>query len=412
MRKERDKTISVVVIVYNVLPYLKECVESIRRQTYKDLEIILVDDGSTDRSGEFCEEFKALDSRIIVVHKPNGGLVSARKAGVDVATGAYCAFVDGDDWIDEDTYETMYQYVNRYSADIVAAGIVRNYPDKVIREKNLLPVGYYDKEKLIAAVYPRMMYDMERKACFIDPSLCNKLFKSKLIKSRFREIDEQIFYLGEDAATTYPILLRAETMYVTDHSMYHHRILPVVPGDASYKRKQVYERLLLFYKSLKKDYEKSKYANIVLPQLNGYFLHLLSTITAEAIGLNIFDFYHNLFYRDQQVNQSVTYESDIKYKINDEVIDKFQRVVLYGAGNVGKDYFYQLSKKGVIIYWVDGNNSYYKGFGLDVHPVTDIPKDDYDAYILATVKHENAKSMRKVLQNQGIANDKIIQFIE
>lgn len=411
-QKKENNTISIIVIIYNVARFLEECIKSIQNQTYKNLEIILVDDGSTDESGRICDEYAAKDKRIIVIHKKNGGLISARKAGIKIATGTYCAFVDGDDWIDEDTYESMYKFVNEYYVDIIAAGIIRNYPHKTIRETNLLPVGYYDKELLEKDVYPKIMYDMERKACFVDPSLCNKLFRTIIIKKCLEETDEHIFYLGEDAANTYPAFLRAESIYVTDKAMYHHRILEVSQGDTSYKRERVYERLLLFYKYLKRIFEKSEYADIVLPQLNGYFLHLLSTITKEAIGLNIFDFYHNLFYRDQRTNRTTTYGDGIKYKMKEETLGKYQKVVLYGAGNVGKDCFYQLSKKGVAVYWIDSNYLYYKGFGLDVHSINTLPKEGYDAYILATVKPENAAEMHQLLLKKGITESKIIHFSE
>lgn len=101
--------ISVIVPIYNVAVYLEQCMESILRQTYTELEIILVDDGSTDGCYQICEEYKKKDSRVVVLHKENGGLVSARKAGIQAATGNYIAWVDGDDWIEPDMYERMYR---------------------------------------------------------------------------------------------------------------------------------------------------------------------------------------------------------------------------------------------------------------------------------------------------------------
>ena len=93
--------ISIIVPVYNAEKYLNRCIDSILKQTFTDLEIILVDDGSTDDSLKICEEYQKQDDRIIVIHKDNGGSTSARKAGVRIAKGAYIAFVDSDDWIDE-----------------------------------------------------------------------------------------------------------------------------------------------------------------------------------------------------------------------------------------------------------------------------------------------------------------------
>lgn len=113
-----EARISIVVPVYNVEHYLPKCIESIINQTYQNLEIILVDDGSTDRSGFICDQYAALDSRIKVVHKENGGLSDARNAGIDIAAGDFLGFVDSDDWIDEDMYELLYQLIIKYGADI------------------------------------------------------------------------------------------------------------------------------------------------------------------------------------------------------------------------------------------------------------------------------------------------------
>ena len=106
--------ISVIVPIYNVEAYLPQCIESILHQTYTDLEIILIDDGSKDGCAGICEEYRQRDSRIVVIHKENGGLVSARKAGLKAAAGAYIAYVDGDDWIEPNMYECMYHIMIKY----------------------------------------------------------------------------------------------------------------------------------------------------------------------------------------------------------------------------------------------------------------------------------------------------------
>lgn len=114
---------SVVVPMYNVEVYLPKCVESLRNQTLKDIEIILVDDESPDRCGELAEGYAVLDPRVKVVHRPNGGLGPARNSGIEVATGEYVGFVDSDDWIDPDMYERLYEAATSTSADIVYTGL-------------------------------------------------------------------------------------------------------------------------------------------------------------------------------------------------------------------------------------------------------------------------------------------------
>ena len=111
--------ISVIVPVYNVEKYLGKCVDSILAQTYENLEIILVEDGTKDNSGAICDAYAAKDSRIRVIHKENGGLSSARNAGMDIARGEYFGFVDSDDWIEPKMYETLLNLAEKYHADLV-----------------------------------------------------------------------------------------------------------------------------------------------------------------------------------------------------------------------------------------------------------------------------------------------------
>lgn len=124
--------ISVIVPIYGVEDYLPKCLESIIHQTYGDLEIILIDDGSQDNCPSICEEYSLKDNRIIVVHKENGGLSSARNAGLDIATGEYVSFVDGDDWLEPRMLESLHNAVVKYKAEIVTCGINRITDSKVI----------------------------------------------------------------------------------------------------------------------------------------------------------------------------------------------------------------------------------------------------------------------------------------
>lgn len=117
--------ISVIVPVYNVNMYLDKCIQSIVNQSYQQIEIILVDDGSTDNSGEICDRWEAKDSRIKVIHKENGGLASARNTGLDIAVGKYIAFVDSDDYIRNDMYENMIKCMKDNQSDLVCCGRYR-----------------------------------------------------------------------------------------------------------------------------------------------------------------------------------------------------------------------------------------------------------------------------------------------
>ena len=127
--KQQEELISIIVPIYNIEPYLEDCIKSLTVQTYKNIEIILVDDGSTDGCPDICDKYASLDSRIVVIHKKNGGLVSARKAGLEKSSGKYIGYVDGDDWVEPLMYEDMYNNMKTSNSDIVASGHKRDLLD-------------------------------------------------------------------------------------------------------------------------------------------------------------------------------------------------------------------------------------------------------------------------------------------
>ncbi len=136
------KKISVIIPVYNVENDIRFCLDSVLNQTYKNLQIILVDDGSTDSSGDICDEYKNKDSRIQVIHKQNGGLSDARNKGLEIADGDYIAFLDSDDYIYKTFYEELYNLITKYDADISECNFLRinDYNEtahKLFENKNL-----------------------------------------------------------------------------------------------------------------------------------------------------------------------------------------------------------------------------------------------------------------------------------
>ncbi len=150
--------ISVVVPVYKVEKYLNRCVDSIIRQSFDDLEIILVDDGSPDQCPAICDQLAELDSRIVVIHKENGGLSSARNAGIKVATGRYIGFVDSDDAIDESMYSRMYELITKYQVSFVMSDYTRVLADGVQYLKSLeISGGLYDRKKIEKEIFPQLI---------------------------------------------------------------------------------------------------------------------------------------------------------------------------------------------------------------------------------------------------------------
>lgn len=168
--------ISVIVPVYNVEEYLPKCIESIRNQTHKNIEIILVNDGSTDRCGNICNEYAALDHRIKVIHQKNEGLAGARNTGIEAATGEYLAFVDSDDWIDADMYEVLHNLIIENEADIAMCR-VREISQKGIIDESTNDIVVCDStEALILIVTKANNYKLEH-------GITNKLIKWELIRN-------------------------------------------------------------------------------------------------------------------------------------------------------------------------------------------------------------------------------------
>ena len=205
---EQEK-ISVTVPVYNVREYLERCFNSIVNQSYRNLEILLVDDGSTDGSGALCDELANRDSRVRAIHKINGGLGSARNAGIAAATGEILSFIDSDDWIETEMYQSMVSRMHRDQSQIIACGIQRVTEAGTVSyyNDNLEERGLYSTEEALCEL-PRN----ER----LSNSMCNKLFRRETIEGL--AINEKIAY--EDNPFTPQCIARAERISYTAEPFY------------------------------------------------------------------------------------------------------------------------------------------------------------------------------------------------
>ena len=183
-KKEENRMVSVIVPVYNVEQYLEKCIDSIRRQTYKNLEIILVDDGTTDDSGMLCDVYTKIDDRIKVIHKENGGISDARNAGLDVAQGEYIAFVNGDDFIHPEMYETMVHMIEAEQSDMVFCGFQKaGKYDEVDMDIELIT----ESPEFLTGRRMQNLY-LHNKYSKIMAATWNKLYKASMFQEvRFRE---------------------------------------------------------------------------------------------------------------------------------------------------------------------------------------------------------------------------------
>lgn len=216
---------SVVVPVYNVEKYLKECIESLINQTYKeDFEIILVDDGSSDNSPQICDEYAEKDKRIKVIHKENGGLVSARKIGGNAATGEYIICVDSDDWVELNYLENVANVANTGDIDIICCEMIQT--DKITEKHVRLSIreGYYDLNDIAAYIYPYLIKDAEGRN--FNNSLCTMAIKRQLYLKYQNFVDDQIC-MGEDVAVVKPCVCAANTLYIIKKPFYYYRNNPI-----------------------------------------------------------------------------------------------------------------------------------------------------------------------------------------
>lgn len=203
--------ISVIISVYNAAPYIERCINSILCQTYTDLEVIAVDDGSTDDSGAICERLAQSDERIVVIHKENGGTASARNAGIDAAKGDFLSFIDADDYIESNMYEEMLAEMSDKSISIVCCGVIvtelnGNEHIQVRKEKKI-----FSKEEAL--------YDFFVRKGNVHPSVWNKLYRRDLFDKgpRFK-----VSIIHEDTEIIPRFLDASEYVLVMNKAFYHY----------------------------------------------------------------------------------------------------------------------------------------------------------------------------------------------
>jgi len=202
--------VSIIVPVYGVESYLPECVESLLGQTYRNLEVILVDDGSPDHCGQLCDAYGARDSRVKVIHKPNGGAASARNAGLDAATGDYICFVDSDDAVAPDYVETLLRHLEQEKADIAVCGFSLYAKSGKHPCQELEPAGIYTGREYLEQF-------LKNWTCAL---LWNKMYRKRTIGSLRMEEGHRI----DDEFFTYRVVLNAGKIVVSGESVYDYRL--------------------------------------------------------------------------------------------------------------------------------------------------------------------------------------------
>lgn len=375
--------ISVIVPIYNVENYLKKCIESIINQEYRYLQIILVDDGSLDRSGDICDEYALVDERIEVIHKENGGLVSARKHGLALAKGEYIGFVDGDDYIDPTFYQRLLAKIVESGADFVHSCFISE-DNAVEVVNNPYEPGIFDLSDIQAEFIKNYILQLDGDL-HMDHNLVSKLFKADIIKKSYLEVPD-FQSRGEDMLAVCDCILNCKKIYLDTKAGYHY----VMRNDSITHCNNI-EGIIDFaslYKCLMNLFGKYGVLETLREELGIYFKDTFLDFLSLASKHMIIP----------------------RYEFSDIDSIKGKKIVLYGAGRVGQGYYAHICKYDEIkvIAWADKN---YERFHYDYREVISsdaIVDYDYDLLIIAVMKESLAETMKKELMQIGISESKII----
>jgi glycosyltransferase involved in cell wall biosynthesis len=376
--------VSIIVPIYNSEAFLDKLIQSTINQTYKNIEIILVNDGSIDASGKICDDYVAVDSRIKVIHKSNGGLVSSRKTGLKASIGEYILYIDGDDWIELDLVEHYINQVIKFNADVVISPHIVNLEGREDILMNFLPPGVYDKDKLKSIVYPKMLYTGKFSQFGIFSYSWGKLYRREVLLENQLKVSENIS-IGEDTLCLYPTLLDANVLVVLEQPYYHYR----QRADSLIKTLRTIEisKMEKVYNDLKNIFYDKGVLDIMLPQLQHYILSLLT------------------------VNTGGPSPDDLEKLYPFDNIKPGENLIIYGGGTFGQHLYKKITKHKThsISAWIDEKHKHYSKLNLPVEGFDKIKSLKYDTVIIALIDEDNSNQAFLKLVEHGVDAEKIIQ---
>lgn len=211
---------SIVVPVYKAEKYIEKCVNSILSQTITDYELILVDDGSPDQCGELCDKYSEKYSFVKTIHKQNGGLVSARKAGAVAMTGEYAICIDSDDWIEKDYLKKFHEIIKEYNPDIICSGMKRVSTDSCKDMPMIQRCGWYSRKQIENEIFPILIQGED--GVTIRPNIAGKCIKRDLYLESQMSVDNCI-KISEDKAVTVPCIYKSNSLYIMKECGYYYR---------------------------------------------------------------------------------------------------------------------------------------------------------------------------------------------
>lgn len=379
-----EDLISVIIPIYRVEAYLEQCIQSVRNQTYKNLEIILVDDGSDDQCPQICDRNAQEDERIKVIHKENGGLDSARKAGILASTGKYVGYVDGDDWVEPEMYEKLIEYAQVYDVDVVESGAIDTGITEHKKRVPYLDEGCYKGRDFLEKVEPRLLYAGTFFEHGISPYMWSKLFlRDKLMK--YQMMPGVVNKTHVDIMVSLPCIAETKSVYITHHSYYHYRI-----RTDSLKRECRKEEIRYLFEGYPEFYLRFKGTKLC---------------SSNDMQIKYYAMYWLLFRAPYAFDNS---DEDILLT-QFGGIKSGASIVLYGAGGAGihlENYIRRLNKFNVVC-WVDRNYETLRE-ALDVVSPNEIIDKKYDYVVISILRETAVESVRRDLEKMQVPKEKIL----
>lgn len=384
-----EKLLSIIVPFFNDALFIGTCIESILNQSYKTLELIMVDDGSTDNSLQICKKYRDFDSRVRLIQKKNEGPIMARYAGLQLVRSEYVMFVDGDDWISSDMCRILMNLKMRYDSDVVISGLNGYYNrENIVPPEYLIEEDIYYKQDLKEKVYPYMFWNNKSQRFGVDPSLCGKVFTKHMLLQEYQYLKNFKFHYGEDVAVTYPLLLKTNSVVFINRAFYFHR-KKMNRNVADYiKDCQYFSKLLILYDYLKKIYAVDEMSKELIIQLEYFYMY--------SVNLK------KMCYQESIVEN--------KYLFPFDKVKKGSNIILYGAGQVGQTYYQQIIKLKYckLIAWIDKNyqqfeENEYKIVGIDL-----LDTLDYDFIVIANANCHIRKTIINGLIEKKVKREKIL----
>lgn len=379
--------LSIIVPVYNGEEHIRTCLESLCNQTYTDIEIIVVDDGSTDSTPAILRQYADRDHRIQILHQKNCGPYLARKKGTLTASGDYILNVDSDDWIDRDTCYRYVEVIDHFSPNLILNGLVEH--------KN------GDEEKVFWGFHSGLYKGSERKTIYehllsfdtfqsngVRQGLCNKAIERNLLVSLYQDLNLGM-HMGEDSCLSFAACALAESIYVFTDSFYH-----VLRWNNSFTR----SAYPFYFCDL-----NYSYLFFIQHIPDNEFSTLLKYQADKFLVAGVF----------KGMNENDMFDLEFRIPFYDFPKERLQgngRLILYGAGAVGRDYYIQIQTDVFLelVSWQDRNFENLKATGLPVEEPHVAAPESYDWVLLAFLKKDMADGVRQSLVSMGYPEERLL----